>query len=74
MELVIEGVTGTLVPPADVGAMTNALKMYVEQPELRSKHGRAARERIEREFDMAKMVRSYQSVYDALLTLDHQTS
>jgi sugar transferase (PEP-CTERM/EpsH1 system associated) len=73
-DLVIEGVTGTIVPPADVAAMADALKMYIERPDLRHKRGRAGRERVEREFDMAKMVRSYQSVYDALLTSDHQSS
>jgi glycosyltransferase involved in cell wall biosynthesis len=51
--------------------MCSALKMYVEQPDLRNKHGRAARERVEREFDIAEMVRSYQSVYDALLVSSH---
>jgi sugar transferase (PEP-CTERM/EpsH1 system associated) len=70
-ELVIEGVTGTLVPPADVAAMADALKLYVERPDLRHEHGRAARERVEREFDIAKMIRSYQSVYDALLASGH---
>jgi sugar transferase (PEP-CTERM/EpsH1 system associated) len=66
-ELVIEGVTGTLVPPSDVDAMAHTLKMYIEQPDLRHKHGRAGRVRVEREFDIARMVSRYQSVYDALV-------
>jgi sugar transferase (PEP-CTERM/EpsH1 system associated) len=73
-ELVIEDVTGTLVPPADADAMANALRMYIERPDLRHKHGGAARERAEREFDIAKMVRSYQSVYDALMASEPQSS
>jgi sugar transferase (PEP-CTERM/EpsH1 system associated) len=67
-ELVIDGVTGTLVPPADVGAMAHALRMYIERPDVRHKHGRAARDRVERDFSIATMVSSYQSVYDALMT------
>jgi sugar transferase (PEP-CTERM/EpsH1 system associated) len=73
-ELVIEGVTGTLVPPADVGAMAQALRMYIERPDLRYEHGRAARKRAEREFDVAKMVHSYQSVYDTLVAPERRPS
>lgn len=70
-ELVIEGVTGTLVPAADVDALAHALRIYVEQPDLRRKHGRAGRERAECEFDIGRMVRNYQTVYDALMMSSH---
>lgn len=48
-ELMLDGVTGTLVEPGDVRALTEALVTYAERPELRSAHGAAARARaIER--------------------------
>lgn len=47
---VIDGVTGTLVPAYDVQALTETIQKYLEQPELRYKHGKAGRERVLRDF------------------------
>jgi sugar transferase (PEP-CTERM/EpsH1 system associated) len=71
-ELVIDGLTGLLVSPADPLALALALKVYVEQPGLRRNHGRAGRERAEREFGLATMMCAYQGVYDALLNKGHE--
>ncbi|MFQ5785392.1 MAG: TIGR03088 family PEP-CTERM/XrtA system glycosyltransferase [Alphaproteobacteria bacterium] len=66
-ELVDEGVTGALAPPGDPAAFAGALRAYVADPALRRAHGRAARARIEREFDLDAMVARYLAVYDAVL-------
>ena len=50
VDAVEDGVTGTLVPPGDAGALTAALRRYVEQPDLRRQHGHAGRERALRAF------------------------
>ena len=66
-ELVQEGVTGLLVPPADPDAMANALLGYVRDPELRRLHGQAGRAIIDCEYSMDAMVQGYLSVYDRVL-------
>lgn len=65
-ELVQEGVTGRLVPPADPEALAQALLLYVRDAERRHAHGRAAREVIDRQFSIPAMVQGYLAVYDRL--------
>ncbi|OAJ69562.1 sugar transferase [Methylobacillus sp. MM3] len=65
-ELVQEGVTGRLVPPADSEALAQALLEYVHDAKRRHAHGRAAREIIDRQFSIPAMVQGYLSVYDRL--------
>jgi len=50
VDAVVDGVTGTLVPPRDAKALARALGMYLNHPELRHKHGKAGRERMLRDF------------------------
>lgn len=66
-EVVEEGVTGALVAPADAAAMAAALESYVVSPELVTRHGAAARERVLRLYSMPAMVAGYQGLYDELL-------
>lgn len=65
-ELVQEGVTGRLVPPADPDALAQALLEYVRDADRRHAHGRAAREIIDRQFSILAMVQDYLSVYDRM--------
>ena len=67
LELVHEGATGFLVPPADPDAMAQALLHYVLNPDHRHKHGQAARDIIDRKFSMDAMMQGYLSVYDRVL-------
>ncbi|MDB4908248.1 MAG: hypothetical protein JWO05_3032 [Gemmatimonadetes bacterium] len=46
-ELVVEGETGLLVPPADVTALRDALRQMVDDPALRARMGASARQRAE---------------------------
>jgi sugar transferase (PEP-CTERM/EpsH1 system associated) len=66
-ELIEEGRTGLLVPPADSRAMADALERYVDDRELAVAQGRAGRARIEQKFSLAAMVERYLGVYDALM-------
>lgn len=52
-ELVEDGVTGLLTPPADAVALANALERLARDPELGRRLGRAGREKVLREFDLA---------------------
>ncbi len=66
-ELVAEGETGALVPRSDPDALAQALGLYLEDAATAARHGRAARERVEREFSLEAMVQRYVAVYDDLL-------
>jgi glycosyltransferase involved in cell wall biosynthesis len=50
-DIVEDGVTGFLVPPGDVRALSDALEKVVSSPELRQRMGAAARRRAEARFD-----------------------
>lgn len=65
-ELVVDGVTGSLIGVNDVEALVAALAAYVDDPARRARHGAAARERVERAFSLSTMVDAYDEVYRAL--------
>ncbi len=67
-ELVEDGVTGVLVPSQDIESMAHAVSEYVQSPEMRAAHGRAARIKVEREFSINRMVEDYLAVYDEVLS------
>ncbi len=71
-ELVEEGRTGMLVPPADPVAMAEAIRTYLADPEKRIRHGQAGRKRAEARFSMEAMVNGYLAVYDAVLNNDRR--
>jgi lipopolysaccharide/colanic/teichoic acid biosynthesis glycosyltransferase/glycosyltransferase involved in cell wall biosynthesis len=67
VDAIEEGVTGTLVPPRDVSALSEALRRYLHNPALRSRHGREGRQRVVRDFRPAEMSRAVFEEYDRLL-------
>lgn len=50
VDAVVDGVTGTLVPPRDAVALADAIRPYLDDPALRRRHGEAGRERVLRDF------------------------
>jgi len=50
VDAVVDGVTGKIVPVGDSAALAEALGGYLTDDELRRRHGRAARERVVRDF------------------------
>lgn len=66
-ELVQSGHTGRLVPPADPECMADAIRAYLGDREVCTKHGRSARVTVERRFSMEAMVAGYMDVYDRML-------
>jgi len=50
VDAVVDGVTGTLVPAYDAGALAHAIEEYLRDPALRAAHGRAGRERMLQHF------------------------
>jgi sugar transferase (PEP-CTERM/EpsH1 system associated) len=65
-EVIDDGEHGSLVAPADSEALAAALARYVASPALASRHGTAARARIEHHYSMTAMLASYTGLYDAL--------
>ncbi|MGC8827667.1 MAG: glycosyltransferase, partial [Anaerolineae bacterium] len=50
-ELVVDGETGLLVPPADADALAEALRRLAGDADLQRKMGEAGRRRVQQEFD-----------------------
>ena len=57
-ELIIEGLTGLLVPPGDTHALAGALERLITDPKLRRSLGDAGRKRVRAEFDYTKGIDS----------------
>jgi glycosyltransferase involved in cell wall biosynthesis len=66
-EVVQDGVTGILVPPADPGALATALLELVRSPALRADMGRRARRHVEARFAVQAIATEWQALYDSLL-------
>jgi glycosyltransferase involved in cell wall biosynthesis len=65
-ELIEDGVTGLLVPPADVLALADGVCTLLEDVGLRQRLGAAARQRVEERFSVAKVVPEMLGLYRAV--------
>lgn len=63
VDAVVDGVTGTLVPPRDATSLADALGRYLAGPELREQQARAARERVERELSRERAHAALHALY-----------
>jgi glycosyltransferase involved in cell wall biosynthesis len=61
-EMLADGIEGRLVRarPPDIAALAEACLAYFRDPALRARHGAAARQRVERDFDARKHARRLQ--------------
>jgi glycosyltransferase involved in cell wall biosynthesis len=67
-EVVVDGITGLLVPPCDPDGLAQAINALLGDPDLRRKMGRAGKERVARYFTVERMVEQTQRLYEQLLT------
>ena len=67
-ELITEGESGLLVEPRDHQALAGSLVSLLQNSELSEKLGKAAQRRVEEHFSVDKMVKSYLSLYNVLMT------
>ena len=68
IDAVQDGITGTLVPVQDADALANVMQSYLENPELRRRHGAAGRERVIKEFRQELIWEAVYQEYCQLLT------
>ena len=66
-EVVEDGRTGKLVPVGDFQQLADALQSVWQNPEQARRFGDAGRERVERLFDVNRMVRQYEQLYGEVL-------
>ena len=65
-ELVVDGVTGFLVPAKDPESLAQALRTLLEEPSLAAEFGASGRERIERDFSLDSMVAAKLDLYESV--------
>lgn len=65
-ELVQDGDTGLLVPPANVDALANAMHFLLVQADVRRAMGQRGRQRVETQFSAAQAVRKTTALYEQL--------
>jgi glycosyltransferase involved in cell wall biosynthesis len=62
-EIVQDGKTGFLVPPANAEALAARVCDVLVDPQLASRLGEAAREDVRKRFGLSNMIREYESLY-----------
>ena len=66
VDIVVDGLTGIMVPPRDAGALADGLERLIGDPELRERMGRAGRVRAEEHFDREKQIIRLEQLYREL--------
>ncbi len=66
-EIVVDRVTGLLVPPGDEDAMAQAVLALLQDPDWRQTLGTAGRERVQICFTSAQMVRGVNAVFEKIV-------
>ena len=62
-EMIVEGVTGAVVPAGNADALVEAIRRYMKDPRLAALHGRNGRDHVCRNFPIENEVRGIDSVY-----------
>jgi glycosyltransferase involved in cell wall biosynthesis len=67
-EAIQSGVSGILVPPRDVNALTKAILNLIKNKDLATQLGKRAKERFLSEFTRSKMIKKTERLYNELIT------
>lgn len=62
-QIIEDGISGLLVPPEDSEALSNAIKMLMENDKLRNQIGAAGRRRVEENFSIEREVAAHERLY-----------
>jgi len=66
-EAVRNGVDGFVVPVRDIDALVDRIQRLLEDPALRHRMGKAAREHIEAEFTLQRQAETFEAMYKSVL-------
>jgi sugar transferase (PEP-CTERM/EpsH1 system associated) len=66
-EVVVDGVTGILVPPRDPEALASGIAQLLSDSELSQRMGDAGRARVVEQYSVERMVRETEVLYEGLL-------
>lgn len=69
-EVVTHGKTGMLVPPENPAALADAISHMIQHPDERRRMGRNGREFVEENFDINKIARQLEEIYEELVSDD----
>jgi len=70
VDAIVDGVTGTLVPPREGTPLAEAIAAYLRAPALRERHGAAGREHVLRAFVPEDVWRRVLALYRSLLSAE----
>ena len=65
-EVIVEGVTGAVVPSGDGEALIEAIRRYLDRPDIAATHGRDARSHVRANHSLDEEARGVNAVYDRL--------
>ena len=68
VEQITDGETGLLVPSRDADAITKAINCIINDRDLASKLGMNARQKVEKEFSVGKMITETEEIYQDLIS------
>ena len=63
-EVVVDGITGLLVPPKEPERMAEAIIKILLDKEMAGRMGEVGRKRVEEKFSLERMVKEYQEIYE----------
>jgi glycosyltransferase involved in cell wall biosynthesis len=66
-EVVVDGITGFIVPKRDVAATAAAIQKFIDDPSLRSKMGCKGRQRVEQLYNWKSNVDTMVNIYSEML-------
>jgi len=69
MEVILDGKTGRLIPPADAGALREVLEKLLPDCEVRREMGQAGRERVVRDFSWQRTSQAYLEILSEILSI-----
>jgi glycosyltransferase involved in cell wall biosynthesis len=73
-EVIIDGVTGLIVPPKDPHSMAQAILNLLQNEDLAQQMGEAGRRRVENHFTIDVITQKYIQLYDSLLATQKHNS
>lgn len=68
-EVVVDGVTGVLIPPKDLDTLAREILRLADNPDLRIQMGQAGYQRVVEKFSIDAMVNNYVKVIDSAVSL-----